>query len=152
MMKYPLRRLVRDEINSRIILAKRGVVVNNYSNATIRRIADRAIAVHDARYNDFIGGSLLIGALKLFVLPLLISTVTGAAQSSVRAKVIDPILDKTIWAVKRLIGIGPDDPMSDKLFDTVIAGIGQLIKFFRAENSPIANKLQLAFNKIKGLK
>lgn len=151
-MRYRDRKLVKDEINSRIAIARYGVGTGVRSSARIRKIADKAIRMHDRRHNDFAGGAIAIGIIKLIILPLLTGIVTNAVVGSLREKIIDPVLDKTIAACKKLIGVGPDTPIADVLFDSVISGIGTIIKFLRAEKSPAANKLQSAFDKIKGLK
>lgn len=165
MLSNRIKRLVRDEINARVFLATHGYErrrhsdsyysMSTYAKAKIRRLADRAIRIHDARYNDLVGFVLFKALFINLALPFLINlaknAISNGISASIKQKLIDPILDRLISAGTALVRKGDEDTYTDAIIRNIKTNFGRLIDILKREGSAIAGKASFIFNKIKNI-
>lgn len=158
-------RLVRDEIDARVYLALHGREVRRYSDAyysmsprsraKIRCLADYAIRLHDARYNDFVGFTifklLFINLVLPFVIDLAKGAIASGIASSVKQKMIDPILDRLIGYGKQLVTKRESDTYTDAITRNIKKDFGLLTNTLKREGSAVSNKASFLLNKMKSI-
>lgn len=165
-----LNRLVRDDIRARLALAHYGYVPKRYSDSQsvfltksqkrrVRLLADRAIRLHDRRYNDIVGflafKAILMKTVIPFLIPLLqkavIAGVTGAISGGLKEKVINPLIQRIINRGKRLVENKGDGTYTEALIEGIKADIGHLVEILKREGAFVSSKIQGLFNKIRGV-
>ena len=160
-----LQSMIKQDIFSRMYLAKHGVPYKQYNDSLarlprasrhrIRRLADAAIRYHDARYNDFFAFALFKNLFIYIALPWLIDFAKGIVASgitaSVKQKLIDPILDRLIGSGKALLAKKGDEAQTEAICRNIKEDMGKLADILKREGSFIAGKVIGLFNKMKGL-
>lgn len=160
--------LVRDEIRSRLELAKSGRVsckrmdsicnhvITKKQKRMIRKYADIAIVIHDVRYNDIVGTSVFIGVFTGVIMPMLVgllkSAVIGAMSSAIKEKTVDPTLNRLISKGKQLIASkGKDDTYTEAIIGGIKKDMDLLINTLGKEGGFIKQKIIGQYSKIRNI-
>ena len=160
-----LKSLVKQDILSRVYLAQHGVPCHRYgdslavlpraSREKIRRLADSAIRYHDVRYNDFFAFTLFKMIFLNLILPQLVDfakgIIAGGITSSVKQKIIDPVLDKLIDSGKLLAQKRGNEPQTEALCRNIKDNLLYFCGVLKKEGSFLAGKLLGPVTKIAGL-
>lgn len=158
--------LAKQEVRSRIYLATHLRPNMRYTDSRcvrsralrrdVMRLADRLIRYHDARHNDFIGFALFKNIFCYMILPWLIDfakgIVAGGITSSIKQKMIDPVLDKLIGSGKALMAKKDEnEPQTKALVRNIKDGMQRLWEILKREGSYMASKVFGFFSKIKNI-
>lgn len=166
-----LNRLVRDDIRARLAFARYGYVPKRYNDSRntkrltkrqakqVRRLADRAIRIHDRRYNDIIGLIAFKAVLMKSILPVLIpllkavaiSAASGAIAGGLKEKFVNPLLNRIINRAKQLNAEKGDGTYTQALIKGIKEDMGRLIGVLKKEGAFISSRIEGLFNKIRGV-
>jgi hypothetical protein len=133
--------------------------LNKKQAAYVRRLANRAIRIHDTRYNDIVGTAAFIIFFKTTILPILVGILKGAAiaglggaiSGPLKEKVVNPILSRLISHGKLLIANKGDQTYTETLIKGIKVDMGKLLAVLKKEGAYVGNKLSSAYQKIRGI-
>lgn len=166
-----LNRLVRNDIRARLAFARYGYVPKRYTDSVgtmaltkrqrryVRRLADRAIRIHDRKHNDIVGliafKAILINTIIPALIPLLktvaISAASGAVAGSLKEKIVNPLVERIIVRGRKLAAEKGDSTYTQAIIKGIKEDLGRLIDVLKKEGAFVSSKLQGLFNKIRGI-
>jgi hypothetical protein len=157
--------LVKREIQDTLYLARHGKFRKQRQDSLpyrytkgerllARLLADRAIRIHDRRYNDIVG-FLAIKAAMPVLLPIfksiLIGGLTSAATATIKETVTKPIIGRLMERGKEIIANRGDDGYIQSLLKGFKEDMTKLWPILQKEGGFLASKVMGIFSKIRGL-
>lgn len=158
-----LNRIIRDNIRSKLAFAEYGYVPKKYKDAfnlsnlssrqaaIVHKAANRAIRIHDSRYNDIVGSIVLVAALRMLVPILVKHVLKEAAVGAIEKSVIKPILVRLIEHFKNIIANRGDASYLAAFGKAIKKDFSFLLNILKKEGSTVVNVLSSIWRKITGL-
>lgn len=156
-------RLIANEIRSTLALARYGYLPKRYNDSTrytylskrqarrIRRLADRAIRIHDRKYNDIIGIVAFQAGMALLI-PLLKAALASTVADNIKQSVFNPLIQRIFDRFKMIKESKGDGTYTEAIVNEIKSDMEKLLAALKKEGSYLFSKIQSLWQKIRGIK
>ena len=131
----------------------------NKYDAMASRYVNKAIRIHDKKYNDVVGTVATVGVLNGVILPLLLSIAKGAAiaglakslSSPIEKNITGPLIKRIVDNIKHAAENKGDATYTEAIFGKIKSDMNTLMNILSREKSFATDKLMSAWDRVKGM-
>lgn len=170
--KALLNKAIRDEYSSLVFYAMNMKVPKSFTDSVkshripkryrdmANKIVSRRIRLHDKKYNDMVGTTVVAGGLAATILPILlgilkagiIGGIASALSAPIKEKVTMPMVNNLVDHIKNIIkSKDKDEKYTEALIKQFKFDFENFLDLLRQEKSYIYPQLAARWQKIKGM-
>lgn len=133
--------------------------LTNRQNKIASRYVNRAIRIHDKKYNDVVGTIATVGVMQGTMMPLLLAIAKGAAiaglaksiSKPIEQNITGPIIKRIVDNIKRAAENKGDATYTEAIFGKIKSDMNTLMSILSREKSFAVDKLKSAWDRVKGM-